>query len=199
MKNQNPMFINEYIEIPKIFYSDASGKPISHCIDCNKYLLDDGTLYVIEKAMKQYQKFSSKDTILEYAICLNCYERMRKTFSKISLQRIDNYFNKHVNLMERRKRLLSNKSLNLEDWISSCIIKGKRIEELAEYQIACQCDGKYMLFTFAPFVIGEAAIEEIMNLLSNQTLGEIEGFMKQFFSYPPEIADILTGGPVFVL
>jgi hypothetical protein len=188
-----------HIEIPDIFYSDANKNMFTHCINCNKYLLEDGVQYLIEKAIKRYPKFDSVDTIFEYAICMDCYEEMRKSFSEISLQRIENYFNKNVDWVERRMNLLHQQEPRLKDWLSNCLVKNTPKAELSEYQIACHCDGKDMLFSFLPYLISSDAMDEIANLLSNKTIDAINGFRDRFFKYPPELQDILSGRPVMLL
>lgn len=191
--------IYQYIEIPRVFYSDATGKPFSHCIDCEKYLLADGVQYFIEKAIKNYSDYQTSDTIIEYAMCIDCYARVFNSFSDTSKKNLEKYFTSHVDIFERRMALLKNRDLNVDNWIANCVIKNKPANELSEYQIVCQCDGKDLLFTYSPFMVSDLAIEEMMELLSNKTLGEIEDFMDDFFSYPPEVRDILKGSPVFVL
>ncbi|MBD3287612.1 hypothetical protein GF337_02310 [candidate division KSB1 bacterium] len=188
-----------HIEIPDIFYSQASQKMFSYCIECNKYLLEDGVQYLIEKAIKRYPKFESDDTVFEYAICMDCYDEMRKSFSEISLKRIEEYFNSNVDWVERRMKLLHQKEPHLQDWLSNCLVKNTAAEELTEYQIACHCDGKDMLFSFLPYLISAAAMDEIANLLSNKTLDAINGFRDRFTKYPPELQDLLTGRPVMLL
>ena len=42
------------VDIPEQFYSDGDGKPFENCVVCGKNLMEDGTRYVIEKAMKNY-------------------------------------------------------------------------------------------------------------------------------------------------
>ena len=45
--------MEEYkIDIPDRFYSDAEGKPFENCQMCGKFLLAEGTTYVVEKAIK---------------------------------------------------------------------------------------------------------------------------------------------------
>jgi len=34
MSDDNSFYINDHIEIPELFKSFETGKPISHCVDC---------------------------------------------------------------------------------------------------------------------------------------------------------------------
>lgn len=189
----------EHREIPSIFYSDRDSKPFSHCISCEKYLLENGTLYVIEKAIKKYEKFKTTDTIFEYAMCLNCYYKVWESFSDISKTKMQDYFERNAKLDTKKETLLKRGALKMDDLLSRCIIKGTPIDEASEYQICCQCDGKNILFGHSLFMISGEAVDEIANLLSNKTLGEIDGFMGEFFSWPPELKRSPRDQPVFVV
>ena len=191
--------VNEHREIPSVFYSDKNSKPFSHCVSCDKYLLQTGTLYVIEKAIKRYEKFNTTDTIFEYAMCLDCYSEVWKSFSDTSKTKMQDYFVRNASLAARRDTLSETSVLNIEDWLSRCIIKGTSVNEVSQYQICCQCDGKVLLFGFAPFMISGEAVDEIANLLSNKTLGEIDGFIGEFFDWPPELEKNPNNQPVFVM
>ena len=175
MKLPDLQIIREYCEIPKVFYSTETGKPFSHCVSCEKHLLASGEQYVIEKAIRNYQKFKTNDTIFEYAMCVGCYEKIHKSFSVSSKQAVENYFLQNVDFARRRAQLLEQGNRRLDEWLSDCIVKGTPVQDLDEYQILCQCQGDKMLFTYLPFMIGGDATEEIVQLLSNETLGEIDG------------------------
>ncbi|MFQ5606207.1 MAG: hypothetical protein ACE5HS_23290 [bacterium] len=154
---------------------------------------------MIEKAIKKYEKFNTTDTIFEYAMCLDCYEKVVESFSDTSKTKVEDYFAKNVNLDKRRKTLVEKGILDIDNWLSNCIIKGTPVEEVSQYQICCQCDGKDMLFAHSPFMISGAAIDEIANLLSNKTLGEIDGFIGEFFGWPPELTKSPRDQPVFIM
>jgi len=192
-------WVNEHMEIPDIFYSDKNSRPFSHCVSCDKYLLGTGTLYFIEKAIKRYEKFNTTDTIFEYAMCLDCYANVLKSFSDTSKTRMQDYFDSNVNLGARREALLEKNVLKMDEWVSKCIIKGTSIKEISQYQICCQCDGKDLLFGLSPFMISGEAVDEIANLLSNKTLGEIDDFIGEFFPWPPELKRSPRDQPVFVM
>ena len=197
MDTEKPQIINEYIKIPKKFYSTETDLPFTNCVSCDKYLLQPNSPYVIEKAVKQYPDYNTTDVIFEYAMCMDCYQNLHNTMSLESKSNIEKYFNANVDLKERRTNLIKAKELSIEDWTSNCIIKGTHVSELTEYQIACQCDGEYLLFTNMPFLIGNAAMDEMMNLLSNKTIGEINGFRDKFFSPDPDLRKLFDE-PKFV-
>jgi hypothetical protein len=198
MKLPNLTILREFVDIPKVFHSSETDKPFSHCVSCERFLLADNEQYVIEKAIKNYQKFNTSDTIFEYAMCMECYERIQKSLSDTSKQNIENYFNQNVDLVSRRDALVREGDLRAENWISSCVVKGTPVRDLNEYQVVCQCVGDKMLFTYLPFMIGGDAMDEVVQLLSNKTIGEIDGLYGDFFGLSPELSD-LVNDPRFVI
>ena len=180
-------FTPEMTEIPEVFHNSLEKKPFENCLSCNKYLLEDGTPYVIEKAIRNYKEHQVKDVIFEYALCMDCMENMREAMSRESLERMEHYFMSQVDPLERQLQLLNNETLNIDPWIDACMIKGTPREELDEYQICCQCDGKNMVFTIMPYLVGGQAMEEMAELLSAKSRGEIDDFMDDNFGLPPEL------------
>ena len=81
--------------IPEEFYSFNTGKPFERCIDCDKYLLD-GEPYMIEKAIRQYPGYSAKDIIFEYAMCVDCAERLKNEMSQESMASIQKFFMSNI-------------------------------------------------------------------------------------------------------
>lgn len=191
---------NILVEIPKIFHSQATNAPFSRCMNCDCLLMN--TEYVIEKAVRRYKEYSTTDTIFEYAICMKCHEEFVSSYSTRSLTNIQNYFleNADFNLvarMELREKLKEG-HFNIDEWISHCIIKGTPINELAEYQVGCQCIGNKMVVLNMPFMIGHEAMDEIAQLLSDETRGEMDRFIDEFFGLPPELKKLLKDSGVVV-
>jgi hypothetical protein len=50
MSPENLVYVENFIPLPALFYSFETGEPFSHCVDCGKALLQDGTVYLIQKA-----------------------------------------------------------------------------------------------------------------------------------------------------
>jgi len=186
------------LKIPKVFYSDASGKPFDKCIDCNKNLLKGNQEYVIEKAFRKYVDYEANDTIFEYALCLNCAEKLFMSFSESSRKAIEGYFEKHIDIESQLSRLSGNEDFKVEEYLSKCLIKGLAIENLREYQMVCYCRGDRISLIRPPYLISGEAADEVMQLLSNATIDILNGFTDEFLGLPPEFKDLLKDKPMLV-
>lgn len=180
-----------YTRIPKVLHSSDTKKMFERCLVCDCYLLEAGTPYMIEKAIRQYAEMKVNEVIFEYAMCMTCATQMNGSLSEESRERINNYFTSNADLAARSLKLLQNRSRRIQPWINRCVIKDTPISKSQEYQIVAQCDGKHLLFSVMPFAISFEAMDEISNLLSEKSLGEIDDFMGRFFTGPPEVAEIL--------
>jgi hypothetical protein len=172
--------------IPSVFYDSSTGNPFAKCLSCSSNLFETNIPYIIEKAIKQFKEYEATDIIFEYAMCMNCYEEIASTMSESSKKNINAYYQAHVNFDKRRSEL----SDSVDEWISSCLIKGTQREMLSEYQIIGQFQGQHMLFYNLPVLIGDTAMDEMMQLLSNETLGEMGRFKDRFLGVPPEWRDL---------
>ncbi|MEA3445383.1 MAG: hypothetical protein U9R19_11740 [Bacteroidota bacterium] len=180
-------------KIPELFKSFLSDKPIENCIMCEKYLLEEGTAYFIEKAFKD-------DYVeVEYAICVDCAENMKGSMSAQSIKNIENYFMTKMQYMQENMMAFKNGGMNPEYLLTQCVITGIKRENLKEYQIAGFFNGSFLNLLTFPFLISGEAAEEINELLSKETKGEIDGFVDDFIGLPPEWKKILkTNRPILI-
>ncbi len=181
---------NTGIDIPSEFHSFDSKKQFDHCIECDKYLLDESTEYFIEKAVKKYDGFSAHDVIFEYAICMGCAERMRNSMSRESMKSLEQYFMQNLNL-EKRMDLMNSSPFDPNEWLNECMITGKEKSELNEYQIFAHCKGTKMVMGQMPYLVSGETLEAVAELLSAETLDELDDFSKRHFGPPPELAEDL--------
>lgn len=156
----------------------------------DKFLLEDGTEYFIEKAIKKYPGFKASDIIFEYAICIDCAEKMRKQMSKESMQNIEKFFSENVDVYARMELMQDNPN-NPDAWMDRCMVNGSQKDQLSEYQIYAHCSGKHMQLTHMPYLISGEVIDQISHLLSEQTLDELDGFITRNFGPPPELMEPL--------
>lgn len=187
------------IEIPEKFYSDAEGKPFENCQVCGKYLLDEGTSYVVEKAFKNYEGFDFSTTLFEYAICSECHTRVQKSMSKESMQNLQNYYMQKVAEKSNQPIVINFNDFKLDDWISKCFFTDNSVKTMQEYQLVAQFNGSKMVMNMPPIVVGESAMEEMAELLSNETIDEMNDFKKKFLGPDPELEEIISGKKLLLI
>ncbi len=180
--------MNEHSEnqkrlVPKEFHSLATGEPFDKCIDCGKYLLDNEP-YMIEKAIRQYPGYTAQDVVFEYAICQSCADRLKQELSEESMNNIHLFFNQNIqpeNFFDGRET-------------SKCLISDKPQSDLQEYQIYAYCHGKHLAnHVSPPFMISGEILDKLADLLSDDTIDELNNFMDNHFGPPPELEDLPIG------
>jgi hypothetical protein len=187
------------VEIPERFYSDTDGKPFEHCMVCGKYLLDDGTPYVVEKAMKNYKSHEFYSTIFEYAVCLDCHADIQKGMSEESIQNLQKYYMSILARKGNQPIMINMNDFKLDNWLSKCFFTGDAIEEMEEYQLVAQFNGSKMLMNMPPMLIGESAIEEMSHLLSDKTIDEMNGFRQKYLGPDPQIEEFIFGKKLILI
>lgn len=188
------------VDIPNQFFSDADGEPFNTCVVCGRNLLEDGTHYVIEKAMKNYEGYDFSSTVFEYAMCMDCYQKMQQGMSEESMQNMQNYYQrivteKGVNGM----MMIDLQTFDLNSWLSKCFFKEKPVREMKEYQLIGQFNGSHMVLNTPPMAIGEDVMEEMADLLSEKTKDEMNGFREQFLGPPPEIEELFSKRKILLI
>ena len=170
--------------IPPLFHSFESGDMFRTCIECERDL-DEKCDYVIEKAIRTYPGFEAKDVIFDYALCMNCALKIRESFSLKSREAMDQYFMEHAS---RRVVIVNEKGeFDVDECVSSCMIKGTKASELTEYQIYAYCSGKELSSQLPPYMVSNDAIDDMLPLLSNETQDILNGFFNKHFSPDPSI------------
>ena len=175
--------------IPPLFYSFESGEPFRRCIECEKEL-DENCDYVIEKAMRKYDGYSAQDCVFDYAICVDCAAEIRKSFSKESLEAIDGYFSEVV--PRPATALLDNDGqFKIEECVSQCMITGKPLNDLSEYQLYAHCRGNSLHRQVPPYMVSNEAVEKLLPLLSSKTNDILDNFFQKHFSPDPSLLNPL--------
>ena len=91
------------------------------------------------------------------------------------------------------------RNFNLDDWLSKCFFKGDEIDGMKEYQVVAQFSGDKMVMTMPPMIIGERAMEEMAELLSDKTIDEMNGFREQYLGPSPEIEELIYGKKLIMI
>ncbi|MBN1251050.1 MAG: hypothetical protein JXR51_07385 [Bacteroidales bacterium] len=186
-----------YIDIPKVFYAEKSNNLFSKCIMCDKNLLEENTFYHIEKSLKKNLKSGQTELIFEYALCINCQQKIAEEFSKETIERIKMYYDLYVDFKKRYEELTKDKIIDVNSWISNCIFTKKPISELNEYHIGALCVGKKLILDALPFAVSWDAINEMESLYSKKTKDALDGFKDLIM--PPEIREKIPDGSRVIL
>lgn len=175
------------IDIPDEFYSSKSNKPIEGCIMCGKELLTDYEPYIIEKAFKKNDITKETELVFEYALCSECQQNMASELSKESLNNIKMYYELYVNFEERQQQFKDKENFKLSEWINKCLITGKPLSEYKEFQYGGMFLRNQMMLGNLPFAVGEKAINDMQELISEKTRNFLDGFKDKII--PPEVRD----------
>ncbi|MDH5397805.1 MAG: hypothetical protein OEX02_06650 [Cyclobacteriaceae bacterium] len=178
------------VEIPREFYSYGTGSMFDQCIMCSRELLVGNTPYIIEKSVKYYPELKSHDIIYEFAICMPCAIKQKKAMSAESQKNLETYFNSRIDIGSK-VMLRSKPDFELKNHVGKCIIYGTPVTEMTEYVLQAACRGSKMDVNVLPFMIGEKAVSEMAELISDQTRGEMDDFFEQYFSGPPEWRELI--------
>ena len=178
--------------IPKDFYSFETGEPFTECIECGKHLLDDQP-YLIEKAYRNHVEYGVKETIFDYALCMNCANDLRNQMSKESMDTLMKFFQERLDMEKQFART----KLSAEANIGECMITGKLANECPEYQIYAYCINGNLSNEMPPYMMCGGVMEEILPLLSKKTTYFLNGFFDKNFSPDPSLMEPV--GPKFVL
>jgi len=171
-------------DIPEIFFNENSGKMHDTCLLCDDNLLKYKHGYVIEKAFKKNNLTDEFEVIFEYALCTECQQSLSKEMSKKSMENIQKFFHDH----KKNISALTNSEVDINTRLNKCMITNDDIADTNEYQIAGQFYKQTMIvFDSFPFALGETAVNEIQELLSEKTRGFSDKFKDLIL--PPDVRD----------
>lgn len=166
---------NQFIPIPEELWSFEKGEPMQRCFLCDCDLFEPGTNYLIEKA------FKAEEVLFEYAMCFGCREKLQGELSQQSLKLINNYFEEHVELEKRWMDFLEAYGTDYPRWVERCMVKDKPRFECSEFQVYAWCVDESLVFTGFPYMLSSDCIDDILELLSEESLGVINDFSEKIF------------------
>jgi hypothetical protein len=186
------------IDIPKEFYPFESDEPFKECKVCGIDLALGTTDYFVEKAVKNNVEYQVKDIVFEYAICSSCAQNMQQSISVESKQNMQTFFVNQQVFMDQVQAYQQGEGEEVDEIITKCSISGEPVNSMNEYMMFGHFRGNKMLTTTMPYILGGRAMDELSELLSNETLDEMNDFKNQYFGGPAELEDLWKGKPVFL-
>ncbi len=186
------------LEIPKEYYPFESKEPFKECMVCGIDLSLGTTDYFVEKAVKNNVEYHVQDIVFEYAICSSCAQNMQQSISVESQQNMQAFFTNHPSFINKMQAYQRGEGEAVEELISKCSLTGEAIGQMHEYMMFGHFKGDKMIASTMPYIMGGKAMDELSELMSNETLDEMNGFKNQYFGGPAELEDLWKGKPVFL-
>ncbi len=186
------------IDIPKVFYPFENNTPFNECMVCGVDLSLETTDYFVEKAVKNNVEYQVQDIVFEYAICSSCAQNMQQSISAESQQNIQAFFANNPGFMSKVQAYQQGEGESIDELISKCSLSGEAITQMHEYMMFGHFRGNKMIASTMPYILGGKAMDELSELMSNETLDEMNGFKNQYFGGPAELEDLWKGKPVFL-
>jgi len=184
------------VPIPPEFHSLEKDGPFETCLKCERNVRESDQPYLIERV------FRFSEPIIEYAMCEACVSASQSELSEESRQAITQYVLEQFDFRGRLERLREWNETDGEDtseFTGACVVSGQNADECRERQIAAWCHGDRMRVDHVfPLMISGSAIEELNELLSEQTRGWIDDFVGDSFGMPPEFCDSPNFRPVLI-
>lgn len=172
------------------FLCSETGKPFETCLVCQRNFFSERLRYLIEKAYHRRPDLRAEELVFEVAVCLECHDEIEASFSEDSKRYLEKFFSERANVEERAQHLLKQPDLMLEDCISRCVVHNTPKEELTEYQLVAYCVGQNLHFA-GTMMLGGPAVDELIEGLSEHTLGEARRFRDTYLDTPPELKELL--------
>lgn len=149
---------------------------INHCSSCTKELTDQD-VYIISKA------YDKGRCVLEVAHCLVCQSQLRFYLSEQSMTNIQLYRGRRFEAFMTDP--LARRAYYLQD--PSCAITGEEIDANASFELHTLNGGPFNQDEEDYFFVGETALEQMTELLSEETKRNYQNFLDQLDPTSPEV------------
>lgn len=168
-------------DIIPAFYNSKTNKPYETCIYCDEILENAGT-YLVQKSFKINELTGDYDIEAEFAMCEKCNELLSKELSNESKLALMTYMS---NMRYSDSRNCSSYENDLLSNMQTCAKHNKIWNSYKEYTIVGLFSEQYLIIEGLPLLIGEKAILEMNDLLSDKSRRLNDHFVKDIIN-PPE-------------
>lgn len=182
------------MQIPDKFHNTLTEKAFADCGICGRDLREHNLAYLIEKAYRRFPDNRAEELLFEIAVCHDCARNMRTQLSQESRKAVNEFF--YHEFMTRLQEL---READDEYLMNHCLLSGKPLEEMNEYQIYAHCQGDHMADHGAAYILSDEVIEQIQELLSEETRDQLHRFSDDHLGTPPEIQKILDRSPILTI
>lgn len=176
--------------IPKLFFNTVKDLPFSNCNKCNRFLLDNGVEYMIEKVL------IPNDVLYEFAICSKCIMTIQQKISKESLKNMQQFSESELNNRIQKIDHLVNE--NYDEIKKQLSIQTPQFS-YENCNIMAFFKGRSLIEDYPPVCVSTQALEKMQDVLSKKTKDSFDDFMDFTGDVPPGLEELFkTRKPVFI-
>jgi hypothetical protein len=182
------------LEIPEKFHNSLTEQAFKDCGICSRDLRENDLAYLIEKAYRRFPENGGEELLFEIAVCHDCARSMRTQLSQDSRKAVNEFFYR-----EFMTRLQELRDADDDYLMAHCLLSGKPMDQMKEYQIYAHCKGNHMADHGAAYILSDEVIESIQELLSDETRDQLRKFSDDHLGTPPELQKILDRSPILTI
>lgn len=195
-----PFFGIFFTPVPKLFWSEYSGKPFVHCINC-KVPLMESSVYVVQK------RIVAGEAVFEMAMCEGCRENMVVEYSEETRKNISEYMSNQfqkraVEAIEvsEEPQILEVAAIEdeeegqqlLQQCTDYCLICNAERSTCHRYSLAALCRDDEIVaqvtpISRTPLMVCEKCELGMANLISQKTRDSWDKFVEEHFDGPPGV------------
>lgn len=143
------------------------------------------------------QSYVGDECVFEFAMCINCREKMNERLSEKSRVAMFDFMHDHANMEERENNLGSDS--DTAAYISSCMTCGKPASETKSFTIGAMFAGDFLVKGPFPMMICDDCETKMGETISDETRDMWDKFIGEHFPGPPSEVKLPTGSkPVLI-
>ncbi|MBT8036519.1 MAG: hypothetical protein KJO21_03140 [Verrucomicrobiae bacterium] len=167
-----------------LFNSHETGDPFSHCCDCGCEL-SHASMHVVN------QSYVGDECVFEFAMCLDCREKMNAKLSEQSRVAMFDFMHDHADMESREQELGDNSET--EAYISHCLTCGKPRQDSPNFTLGAMFSGNNIIKGPFPMLICGTCEETLAATISDETRNVWDKFIGEKFPGPPSEVTLPTG------
>lgn len=169
--------------MPSLFDSHETGQPFSHCCDCGCEL-NHASMHIVN------QSYVGDECVFEFAMCLECREKMNAQLSEKSRVAMFDFMHDHTDMESREQQL--GDSAETDAYIDQCITCGQSRQETPNFTLGAMFSGNHLIKGPFPMLICSTCEEKLGATISAETRNVWDKFIADNFPGPPSEVTLPT-------
>ncbi|NWK54633.1 hypothetical protein HW115_03360 [Verrucomicrobiaceae bacterium N1E253] len=143
------------------------------------------------------QSFAGDECVFEFALCMDCREKMHNQLSEPSKVAMFDFMHDHIDMEQREEQLGTDSAT--EDYITSCITCHQPRSATNGYTLGAMFAGHELIKGPFPMLMCSTCEEALADSLSDETRKVWDRFIAENFPGPPSEVKLPTGSkPVLI-